>query len=92
VGLDVVSIGSGSLLGFCSGWTNIAELFVLIINFFIFTQQRLWADGILIPHLHKALLVRRNAKTHPKSPRHLRDFITFQGYQVLSTAQILVLN
>jgi len=60
VGLDVVSISSGSLLGFCSGWTNIAELFVLIINFFIFTRQRFWADGILIPNLHKALHVLGN--------------------------------
>ena len=52
-------IGSGSLLGFCPGWTNIVELFVRNINFFIFTRQQFRADGMLIPHLYKALPLRR---------------------------------
>jgi hypothetical protein len=61
VGLDVVSIGIGSLLGFSPGWTSIAELLFLSSTFINFTQQRLRADGILIPNLHKALPVGRHA-------------------------------
>ena len=29
---------------------------------YIFNQQRLWADGILMPHLHKVLLVGGHCK------------------------------
>jgi nicotinamide riboside transporter PnuC len=35
---------------------------LLFVNlyFYIFNKQRLWADGILMPHLHKALPVACN--------------------------------
>jgi hypothetical protein len=39
------------------GWTNIVGLLFVNLYFYIFNQQRLWADELLIPHLHKALIV-----------------------------------
>jgi hypothetical protein len=45
------------------GWTNTVELLFVNLYFYIFNQQRLWADGILFPNLHKALLVVGKAKT-----------------------------
>jgi nicotinamide riboside transporter PnuC len=39
------------------GWTYIVGLLFVNLYFYIFNQQRLWADGILMPHLHKALPV-----------------------------------
>jgi len=38
------------------GLTNIAEHFFLT-SILSFNQQLLWADRILMPHLHKTLLV-----------------------------------
>jgi len=55
--LDVVSLNICSSVGCCSGWTFSIWLLFVNFYFFIFIQQRLWADVFQIQHLHKALPV-----------------------------------
>ena len=76
VGLDIVtSANCKSQLQF-----QLDEyLFNICFNFNqnIFNQQRLWADGILIPNLHKALLVGRHLKDRinaTKTHRHRKTW------------------
>jgi hypothetical protein len=54
VRLEVVAIGSSAYPGFGSGGRNIAEHLFLL---FIFIKSRAFVreEGILMPHLHKAL-------------------------------------
>ncbi|MGB5026513.1 MAG: hypothetical protein WBO44_14245, partial [Saprospiraceae bacterium] len=63
VGLDLVTSAiCKSQLQFQQ--TNIYQLLYLTSTTY-FNQQRLSADGILIPNLHKALPVVRHPKRHP---------------------------
>ena len=67
VGLDVVtSANCKSKLWF--GLDKQLSTLVLKFNFIFFNRQRLWADGILIPNLYKALAVTDNFKS-----THLND-------------------
>ena len=54
VRLEVLAIGSSAFPGFCSGLTNFAKHWFLLY-IFIKIRALVRAEGILIPHLHKAL-------------------------------------
>jgi len=67
--------------GFSSGSTNNYQL-LLLISKNIFFHQLLWADGMLFPNLHKALLVVRHGITLAKK------FIVFSNFTYSNLANI----
>jgi nicotinamide riboside transporter PnuC len=58
--LDIGAIGHFIAVVLHLGWTYIVGLLFVNLYFYIFNQQRFRADGMLFPHLHKALLVARH--------------------------------